>query len=119
MKTFDIKKAQKGAKLCTTEGLSARIVCWDAKGDYPIVALITLEDGEEIADFYNTDGLSANNSRDDLYILEGKDKGWINIYRNNSDKITVDGVFKTKQDAINDSQDYTNYIDTIQIKWEE
>lgn len=43
-------------KVKTMLGLNARIVCWNAKGDFPIVALIELADGSEKSRQYTLDG---------------------------------------------------------------
>lgn len=40
MREFDLEKAKAGAGVCTRSGNKARIICFDAKGMYPIVALI-------------------------------------------------------------------------------
>lgn len=40
MKKFNLDKAKKGAPICTRDGKNARIICTDAKGDYPVIALI-------------------------------------------------------------------------------
>lgn len=40
----------------TRDGRKARIICTDAKGEYPIVALITYEDGEEEPGMFYSNG---------------------------------------------------------------
>lgn len=56
MKEFDLEKAKMGYPLCTRDGRGARIICYDRKGDYPIVALITDEEDEEQAIIYTING---------------------------------------------------------------
>ncbi len=57
MKAFDLEKAREGAKVCTRDGDSVRIICFDRKNeDFPIVALLTCVDGEEIVETYTEDG---------------------------------------------------------------
>ncbi|MDE3023832.1 MAG: hypothetical protein KGI54_18605 [Pseudomonadota bacterium] len=41
----------------TRDGKPARILCWDAKGDQPIVAAVTHADGTESIERYELDGL--------------------------------------------------------------
>ena len=36
----EIEKAKLGAKIVTDFGRPARIICWDAVGNYPVVALV-------------------------------------------------------------------------------
>ena len=63
MKTipFDLKyrhEIESGeCKVVTREGFAARIVCWDCKGEWPIVALYD-EDGDEYATWVHEDGRS-------------------------------------------------------------
>ena len=40
LKPFDLNAAKLGKPIYTRDGRKARIVCFDAKGDYPIIALI-------------------------------------------------------------------------------
>ena len=40
LKPFDIQKAREGNPVCTRDGRKARIICFDKKGDFPIVALV-------------------------------------------------------------------------------
>lgn len=40
LKPFDLEAAKAGKPVCTRDGRKARIICWDKKGNYPIVALI-------------------------------------------------------------------------------
>ena len=48
MRKFNFKEAKAGAKLCTRDGKDARIICYNRKSSYPIVALLTTtnRDGE-------------------------------------------------------------------------
>lgn len=56
LKPFDLQKAREGKPVCTRDGAKARIICFDAKSDAPIIALITTDDGTEIAFDYLSDG---------------------------------------------------------------
>jgi len=49
----------------TRDGREARIVCTDAKGKQPIVAMISV-DGREIAYQYSSDGISSSPAHADL-----------------------------------------------------
>jgi len=40
MKKFDLELAKQGHPVCTRDGREARIICFDAKGEQPIVSLI-------------------------------------------------------------------------------
>lgn len=47
MKPFDLEAAKAGKPVCTRDGRKARIICFDRNWEYPIVALIECENGEE------------------------------------------------------------------------
>lgn len=46
MKNFDLEAAKAGAPVCTTFGRKVRILCFDKKGETPVVAAVDFEDHE-------------------------------------------------------------------------
>lgn len=57
MRKFDINEAKAGKPVCTRSGRKARIICFDARNDQPIVALIEDADNRfEIAYNYDIHG---------------------------------------------------------------
>lgn len=58
LKPFDIDKAKAGAEVAYVNGNPVRIICYDAKGDWPIIALYTCEGGMEIVEKYNSETAS-------------------------------------------------------------
>lgn len=132
MKPFDLDLAKAGHPVCTRDGRSARIICFDRKGSKPIVALI-LEDNKEYEyqRFYYSDGkfllpgiLPGTESKDDLVMASTKKEGWINIYPPIcSPKLggiytaSASCVYETREQALFNSED--ECIDTIRIEWEE
>ena len=121
LKPFDIQKAREGKPVCTRDGAKARIICFDAKSDAPIIALITADDGTEITFDYLSDGTFFNsvNPDNDLMMLPEKKEGWINIYKGG--KMDADFIYPTKADALENifQPMKDNYIDTIKVKWDE
>ena len=85
MKAFSLEEYLKNPsrKVVTKEGKTVkRILCTDARGNYPIVALI--EEGYyDNALSYTKDGkLYAGESNVyDLFFAPEKHEGWLNIYR--------------------------------------
>ena len=57
MKKFNLEAAKLGKPVCTKDGKKARIICFDKKGDYPIVALVESEDGKEKLQDYKINGV--------------------------------------------------------------
>ena len=124
LKPFDLEQAKAGKPVCTKDGRKARIICFDAKGTHPIIALVSDPDieGAEIPFCYTNDGFYNNpncESNHDLMMLPEKKEGWINIYKGS--KLDSDYLYSTKKDAINNIflPMKARYIDTIKIEWEE
>ena len=46
MRNFDLEAAKAGAPVCTTFGRKVRILCFDKKGETPVVAVVDFEDHE-------------------------------------------------------------------------
>jgi len=57
MKPFNLEEAKSGNPVCTRLGRDARIIFFDKKGSYPIVALIDYEYIEEVI-VYDLNGKS-------------------------------------------------------------
>lgn len=131
MKKFDLEAALKGEPVITKNGLPARIICTDAKGKYPIVALISKnidnKETREDVQRYTLEGLSLikSNSEIDLQMADVKKKSYTNIWEGENGKRYVEGVFSTRDEAekqkiitsINNTGNI--YIATIEIEWEE
>ena len=73
---FDIKyrpEIESGKyKVTTRDGRPARIVCWDAKYEQPIVALVCYNDDVEDSEFYSAQGrwyMDGDESPNDLIIV--------------------------------------------------
>ena len=62
-------------QVVTREGNMARIICWDAKGECPIIALVLCDDWSERAESYTLEGRWENTTLhedvDDLFCIFG------------------------------------------------
>ena len=118
MKPFSLEEYLKNPnrKVVTRNGRSARIICTDAKGNYPIVALIE-EGGYDNALSYTKDGkLYVGETNDyDLFFAPEKHEGWVNVYRD-FDDVMCGSVFATEEDAKCKAK---TAIATVRIEWEE
>ena len=118
MKPFSLEEYLKNPnrKVVTRNGRSARIICTDAKGNYPIVALIE-EGGYDNALSYTKDGkLYVGETNDyDLFFAPEKHEGWVNVYRD-FDDMMCGSVFATEEDAKCNAK---IAIATVKIEWEE
>ena len=119
MKTFNVEEYLKNPsrKVVTREGKTVkRILCTDARGSYPVVALI--EEGYcDNALSYTEDGKLYNGESNvyDLYFAPEKHEGWVNVYRC-LDDIMCGSVFATEEDAKCNAK---TAIATVKIEWEE
>ena len=119
LKPFDLKAAKAGKPVCTRDGRKARIICFDAKGDKPIIALVEMGTAET-PNNYPIDGkaVSAKEASCDLMMLPEKKEGWVNVYTyDNSDTRLCSSIFNSKEDAIKSAA--FRVKDTIKIEWEE
>lgn len=120
LKPFDIQKAKEGKPVCTRDGRKARIICFDAKGNKPLIILSEI-DGKEVILRYTEKGQSDNfhsptPREDDLMMVPEKKEGWVNVYKT-SINYECGKVFSTEQEAKNKTND--NRIATVRIEWEE
>ena len=124
MKQFSLSEYLKNPsrKVVTREGKSARIVCTDAKGKYPVIALITTEENFEIAHHFKEDGTYIDGAVNlsDLFFTTEKKEGWVSVYRNARGNIFFSSTYRTKEEALDELYDDTDTrIDTIKVEWEE
>ena len=130
LKEFDLEAAKSGKPVCTRDGRKARLICFDKKGAYPIVALVNDYNEEEYIKNYDEFGKKfiGGETSDDLMMLPEKKEGWINIYDADTTFRYVDGrVYETKDEAVQKAKEEiakelrgkNEYVDTIKITWEE
>ena len=130
MKQFNLQEylANPSRQVVTRDGKKVRIVCTDRAGLYtkPIVALITLPNGDEIVKCFWEDGIETRGVEEniyDLFFAPEKHEGWINIFEGVPDNkrryVRGVSIFKSKEDAEKTGRDCINYITTVKIEWEE
>lgn len=115
LKPFDVQKAKEGKPVYTRDGRKARIICFDAKGDFPIAALVETNNIEEVYPYTNN-GLFHLESNDlesnyDLMMLSEKKEGWVNVYKSQ--------IHYSLKSAKEGHKGITDYIKTIKVEWEE
>ena len=128
MKPFNLDEYHKNPSkpLMTRSGFNARIICDDAPGDFPIVAIIdkmsTVDNcvthiAYRKEGWINPDGAP---SPYDLFFATKKYEGWVNVSKNYDGKNYVTySIFKSKEDAEKEGKQWDGYITSIEIKWEE
>lgn len=116
MKQFSLEEFKKNPtrNIVTRDGRAkVRIICTDAKREYPIIALLTAYDGSEVIYEYTKDGLitSCGECNLDLFFANEMKEGWLNIY-------PEDDICDTKEEALRCRANVPN-ARTIKIFWEE
>ena len=122
MKEFNLEEYLKNPsqKVITKDGRAVRIICTDAKGEEPIIALVYNNIREEENVYtYNRDGYfyGDNDSCLDLFFDTNKREGWINVYSEQEYRHPGENIFATKEEAIKNKSEI--YIATVKIEWEE
>lgn len=123
MKPFNLEEYLKNPslKIVTREGKDARIICTNAKGKYPIVALIKSQNIEYPSVFTNKGKyILGMQHPDDLFFVYKKKERWINLYYNKiRNQVYFGKVFKSEEKAKKEGKNQNNYVITIPIEWEE
>ena len=127
MKQFNLKSyIANPRKVMTKDGRDVRILCVDAKGDYPVVALIPDGEGEYKRDhpeMYTEDGCSYSGRMSflDLFFAPEKKVGWANVFggADGNSYVGDSRIFKSKEDAEKEGKKWKDYIATVRIEWEE
>lgn len=122
MEQFSLEKylENPNRKVVTRDGRSVKIICTNAKGNFPIIALVETYNGNETVlrlkengRFYN----DTENSRD-LFFAPIKKEGWVNMYKTRSGSVQIGKIYSSKEEAEMGRKD-SNYISTAKIEWEE
>ena len=117
LKPFDLEAAKAGKPVCTRDGRSVRIICFNRESiGFPIIALIKNGDTEGVYQFDNKGRSNIDDEERgyDLMMLPEKKEGWVNIYALNT-------CYSSKEEAeANIDKDYEHeYVRTVKINWEE
>ena len=125
MKPFNLNEylADNSRKVVTRDGKAkARIICTDAKSEYPIIALLSYSEQSEGCETYTADGRFSidGESNSDLFFEPEKREGWVNVYKiADTDQLEASCIFSTKEEAEFYRGDNPKYVATTKITWEE
>ena len=124
MKEFNLDEYLKdpSKKVVTRDGRDVRIICTDAKGDEPIIALVYNNNrDEENVYTYNRDGSFYGDNYDclDLFFASTKREGWVNLFKDEELTFINGDVYENEKDAKEAAQGESDFIATIKIEWEE
>ena len=126
MKQFNLQEylANPNRQVVTRKGQKARIVCTDRAGlnVKPIVALITLPNGDEVIKTFWNNGFetTAIEGENDLFFAPEKHEGWIIINKWPDGERDTNGIiYDTELDIPNKPQVGTHRVATVKVEWEE
>ena len=111
LKGFNLEAAKSGKPVCTRDGRKARIICFDAKCNLPIIALVTNTGGNESLIRYYSNGsfTNLNKAGCDLMMLPEKKEGWVNVSKFST--------YASKEEAL--SHKTYDIISTVKVEWYE
>ena len=125
MKQFSLEEYLKNPKrkVITRDGRNARIICTNAnaKGKYPIVALIK-NPNTEYPSLFTRKGEYARDIQhsDDLFFTSEKHEGWANMYKNPDETNPyMGGLYNSEEEAREKIGLNDLYLRTVKIEWEE
>lgn len=124
MKRFNLKEylANQQRKVVTRDGNPVRILCTDAKGDYPVVVLVSYNDERESPESYTENGLYdiADEGSKDLFFVPEKKVIYGNLYSTQLGTTFSGDFYKTEEEALKEKcKDFCKYITTFKVEWEE
>ena len=123
MKQFNLEEYLKNPsrQVVTRNGRKVRIICTDMESIKPVVALITLPNGDEVIKTFWDNGIETAGSEDknDLFFAPEKHEGWINIKKTALGYYCSSHIFQTKEDAENHEIGGNCLVVTKKIEWEE
>ena len=122
MKEFNLNEYLKdlSQKVVTKDGRNVRIICTNAKNEFPIIALITNDDKEVLMDYNNNGKVSADEMTDlDLFFAPTKREGWVNIFKDEELPFINGDIYKSEKEAKEEAEGEPDYITSIKIEWEE
>lgn len=125
MKQFNLEEYLKNPskKVVTKDGRKVtRFLCTDARGQYPIVALVEALDGDKESAFsYTKDGhfYPGEEHIYDLFFVSEKHEGWARICFNNGEYYLDNIIYPSKADAKNHADKLVNTVAAVKIEWEE
>lgn len=127
MKQFNLQEylANPNRQVVTRDGRKVRIVCTDRAGlnVKPIVALITLPNGDEIVKCFWEDGIETRGVEEniyDLFFIPEKHEGWIIINKWADGERDTNGIiYHNKSDIPDIPPVGAQRVATIKIEWEE
>ena len=125
MKPFNLEEYLKNPsrKIVTGDGRKVRkILCIDAKGNYPIIALVERHDGTvDDAVAYTKDGnylAGIESSNHDLFFSPEKHEGYINVNPDwIVDNIYYGNIYASKDEAKRNTTQWNGV--TVKIEWED
>ena len=123
MEQFSLEKflENPSKKVVTRDSIPAKILYTDARGEYPVIALIEhYQETLDVTFSFTKDGkwcTDGTNSNKDLFFAPEKHEGWVNVYEEGTNRYLDGCICSTEEEAKRIRG--CGYITTIKIEWEE
>lgn len=119
MKEFNLEEAKAGKPVQTRDGRKARILAYDTKNDFPIVAAIQdLNLGKEQLRAYTLKGEYWEGHLDDLDLVMAAEQVWFNVYKCQDGEYGIGINYPSEKEAkeSRSPDSYLIYIKTISVE---
>ena len=120
MKQFNLEEYLKdpSRKVATKDGRSARIICTDRLGAFPVIALVKSDKAETVLFYTNTGCIYPEvPSEYDLFFAPEKHERWVNLYKSESGEYSLGAICICKEHA--EVMAGRECIATVKIEWDE
>lgn len=122
LKPFDLEAAKAGAKVITREGRPVRIVCFDQKGRYNLVGLVTTNENTEEANVYTKNGkfVEGRESTEDLFMAPKIITKFVTRCMIDGEEELGSIFFDTEGEAEECGKcSISNFLGVAKVEWEE
>lgn len=126
MKPFNLEEylANPSRKVVTRDGIPAKILYTDARGEYPVIALVEhYQETLDVTFSFTKDGkwcTDGTNSNKDLFFAPEKHEGWVNVYKGgNRDYFTLGAMIYDRKEDAEECRGVEDCVATVKIEWEE
>lgn len=122
MKQFNLEEylINPNKKVITRDGRSARIICTDAKGNFPIIVLVETYSGAETVLRLKENGRFYNDTENssDLFFAPEKKEKWVNVYEDSNGRNWLgENLYNTEKAAKADPS--KSRVAIVKIEWDE
>lgn len=120
LKPFDLEAAKAGAKVVMRDGTPVRIICFDRKDKYSVVALAEDDKGSEVVNTYSSNGIFflRHESPEDLFMAPVAMTNFAPIFLTSQGR-ELGIIYDSREEAEEDGKESGETYTIAEITWEE